>query len=464
VGGLRGYWRLFIPIAAAAFAVVVATHFGGGLTGSATAVVATCLLTIFLIHGRNRALDEAVAATRRIAAGDFDHRIYSGARGELAPLTRAFNEMSEQLAARVARLTADSEQLRTILGGMVEGVIAIDAEQRIIFVNERATRLLDLHPPVAGRRLWEVVRHRTLHEVVLRALSESSLCRAELTLPGATTQSLTVHAARLPGPPARGAVVVLHDTTELRRLERIRQEFVANVSHELKTPLAVISACVETLQGGAVDDQEHRGKFLGSIAEQAERLNALILDLLSLARIESGESTLEFEAVPIHEVVSACLARHRTRAESQSLDLGMGATNSEAPSWAWADGEAVREILDNLVDNALKYTPAGGRVGVSWRSDGEFVVLEVEDTGVGVPAGDLPRIFERFYRVDKARSRELGGTGLGLAIVKHLTQSMGGQVSATSRVNSGSTFTVRLKQTEADRSSPSLHTREALPR
>jgi two-component system phosphate regulon sensor histidine kinase PhoR len=453
---MRGYWRLFIPIALAAIVIVAATQFWGGPGGITMAIVVAGLLTIILTFARNRSIQEAVAATRRIAGGDFGLRIYSGARGELAPLSRAFNEMSEQLAERMARLTADSEQLRTILGGMVEGVIAIDGEQRIVFVNERAARLLDLRPPVAGRRLWEVVRHRAMHDVVVRALSESSLCKAELTLAGTTTQSLTIHAARLPGPPARGAVLVLHDTTELRRLERIRQEFVANVSHELKTPLAVISACIETLQSGAIDDKENRGTFLNRIAEQTERLHALILDLLSLARVESGESLLEFDAVPIHDVAIACLTRHRGRAESQNLKLEPGENDAGSPAWAWADGEAVREILDNLIDNALKYTPAGGRIGLRWRTDADFVVLEVEDTGIGVPAADLPRIFERFYRVDKARSRELGGTGLGLAIVKHLTQAMGGQVSAASRVNAGSTFTIRLKQADP-KPSPSLH-------
>ena len=251
----------------------------------------------------------------------------------------------------------------------------------------------------------------------------------------------------MPGEPSRGAVLVLHDTSELRRLERLRQEFVANVSHELKTPLSVIKACVETLQLGAVDDIQHRGNFLERIAEQSERLHALILDLLSLARIESGTELFEFGAVPVAPVVQGCLERHRTRAEGRRQTLCVTSHNedgAEDEHEVWADEEAFGQILDNLIDNAVKYTPEGGQIRVGWRTDGESVCLEVADNGIGIPENDLPRIFERFYRVDKARSREMGGTGLGLSIVKHLVQSLHGTIRATSRVGEGSTFTIRL--------------------
>jgi two-component system phosphate regulon sensor histidine kinase PhoR len=239
--------------------------------------------------------------------------------------------------------------------------------------------------------------------------------------------------------------MVLHDTTELRRLERLRQEFVANVSHELKTPLTGIKLCTETLLAGAVEDPVHRIRFLEQIAAQGDRLHMLILDLLSLARVESGEELFEFEAVSVPDVVQACLERHRPKAEAhrQTLDL---ASESGPRSLVWADQEAVGQILDNLLDNALKYTPEGGRVHIGWGEDNGQVWLQVADDGIGIPEADLPRIFERFYRVDKARSREMGGTGLGLAIVKHLTQAMKGNVQAASVVGRGATFTVRLPQ------------------
>jgi len=263
--------------------------------------------------------------------------------------------------------------------------------------------------------------------------------------PDGAGRCLTVHAARLPGPP-RGAVLVLHDTTELRRLERLRQDFVANVSHELKTPLTGIKLCAETLLAGAVEDPDHRGRFLEQIAAQSERLHLLILDLLSLARIESGEESLKFEVVPVRAAIGACVERCRPRAEArgQTLEVEPGAGPDDAA--VWADEEAVEQILDNLLDNAVKYTPDGGHVRVGWGEDDGQVWLRVADDGIGIPETDLPRVFERFYRVDKTRSRQLGGTGLGLAIVKHLAQAMKGSVQASSRVGQGAAFTVRLPQ------------------
>jgi two-component system phosphate regulon sensor histidine kinase PhoR len=257
-------------------------------------------------------------------------------------------------------------------------------------------------------------------------------------------KSLSVRAGPLPGAPPRGAVLVLHDISDLRRLERLRQDFVANVSHELKTPLSVIKACAETLLDGAAADPRHCGRFLEQIDQNAERLHNLILDLLSLARIESGAETFVLEAVPLERIVAACVERRRPLVEGKQQALEVVPPENGRPVTAWADEEAVGQILDNLVDNAIKYTPAGGRILVRWWAEDDQACLEVRDTGVGIAEQDLPRIFERFYRVDKARSRELGGTGLGLSIVKHLAQAMSGSVAAASRPGQGSTFTVRV--------------------
>jgi two-component system phosphate regulon sensor histidine kinase PhoR len=299
--------------------------------------------------------------------------------------------------------------------------------------------------------LWEVVRQRPLLDVVQRALESSEPQREELGWNGSSIRNLTVHAARLPGLPPRGAVLVLHDTTELRRLERLRQEFVANVSHELKTPLSVIKVCVETLLDGAMDDPHHRRQFLEQLDSQSNRLHALILDLLSLARIESGDELFDFKSIPISEIVEDCLERHRPRAEAKEQVLEVVPPEGDDALAVWADEEALEQILDNLLDNAVKYTPPQGRVSVRWRRDGEQVCLEVADSGIGIPEADLPRIFERFYRVDKARSREMGGTGLGLSIVKHLSQAMQGSVRAASRPGQGTTFTVCLPCSDSPR-------------
>ena len=337
---------------------------------------------------------------------------------------------------------------------MVEGVIAVDGEQRVLFANERAAQFLEFEAETAvGRKLWQVLRQRPVQEVMRKALTTSQPHFEQLVWNGPTVRNLTVYAAPLPGTPIRGAVLVLHDTTELRRLERLRQEFVANVSHELKTPLSVIKACVETLLDGAVDDPAHCKTFLQQIADQSDHLHALIIDLLSLARIETGEEAYDFQHVPLVPLIIDCLERHRARAEAKGLVLQGDEALSLSPCLpgslsgqvtAWVDEDAVRQILDNLVDNAVKYTPAGGKIAVGCREENGQGCLEVQDTGIGIPEQDLPHIFERFYRVDKARSRELGGTGLGLSIVKHLVGALHGSISASSEVGKGSKFLVRL--------------------
>jgi two-component system, OmpR family, phosphate regulon sensor histidine kinase PhoR len=461
----RLFWRLFLSYGSLWLGFLVMLGFvlhardpstplllplaGTGVLSTVTAL----LLAWWLSRPVTQPLDELTQAAEHLGTGGFGAKVYAASNDEVGRLSRAFNDMSERLAVQFAQLEEDRHQLRTILSGMVEGVVALDAEQRILFANERAAQLLEFRTQTAvGRKLWEVVRHRSLQDVVQKALAGPEPCRQELNWQGPATRSLTAHAARLPGSARRGAVVVLHDTSELRRLERLRQDFVANVSHELKTPLSIIKACVETLIDGAADDPQHRGAFLERVAEQSDRLHALILDLLSLGRIESGTEAFEFQNVPLGPVVFDCLERHHARAGGKDQVLEALPPETEANGAevvAWADEEAVSQILDNLVDNAVKYTPPGGRIRVRWCAEETQVCLQVEDTGIGIPEYDLPRIFERFYRVDKARSRELGGTGLGLSIVKHLVQAMRGTVSAGSRLGEGTTFTVRLPRRPA---------------
>ncbi len=418
-------------------------------TAAACAGLVTVALAFWVARRTVRPLTELTEAARLIAEGAYGHKVYASGPDEIAVLARTFNHMSVRLAKQFAQLEEDRQQLRAILSGMVEGVIALGADERILFVNERAARLLEFQAQAAvGRRLWEVVRVRPLQEVARRALANPEPRQEELRWNSPALRSLTVHAARLAS--AGGAVLVLHDTTNLRRLERVRQDFVANVSHELKTPLSVIKACVETLLDGAAEDPQHRDRFLERIGDQSDRLYALILDLLSLTRIESGEEAFELRAVPLGPAVAGCLERHRERAETKKQQLTAEPPPGGDGLAAHVDEEALEQILDNLVENAIKYTPEGSRIVVRWRAEGGQVRLEVEDNGQGIPEADLPRIFERFYRVDKARSREMGGTGLGLAIVKHLTQAMKGGVRATSRVGTGTTFIVSLPQATAE--------------
>jgi two-component system phosphate regulon sensor histidine kinase PhoR len=430
-------------------------------TVAATGFLVLCL-AFWLARRTTLPLQELTQGAESIAAGDYGHKVYASGADEVRTLAHTFNHMSERLATQFAQLDEERQQLRAILSGMVEGVVALDAEQRLLFANERALELLDLRgQSVLGRKMWEVIRQRSLIELVRKAMVDSNPCRDELIKTGPATRSLTAHAARLQGTVSRGAVLVLHDTTELRRLEQMRQDFVANVSHELKTPLSVIQACAETLLDGAAEDPQHRNQFLTRICDEGQRLHSLILDLLSLARIESGAELFAIGPVPLADVVTECLQRHCARAANknqrleiecsgkvrmfQSGDDAALVNGKAGPRLAaLADEDALAQILDNLVDNAVKYTPDGGRIRVRWRAEDDQACLEVEDSGIGIPERDLPRVFERFYRVDKARSRELGGTGLGLSIVKHLLQGMHGTIQASSVIGKGSVFHIRL--------------------
>jgi two-component system, OmpR family, phosphate regulon sensor histidine kinase PhoR len=417
-----------------------------------TAVFAL-LLTGWLTRRMTQPLHELAAGANKIATGDYGHKVYLDHKEEFGQLADSFNHMSGQLASQFAQIDEDRQKLRAILSGMVEGVIAINGDQSILFANERASQMLEFsESAAAGRKLWEIVRQHAVQQLVQAAMNSEGdeAHKIEFTHPAG--KSLLLHVAQLAGKPTRGAVLVFHDTTELRRLERLRQDFVANVSHELKTPLSVITACVETLVDGGVDDLEHRGRFLDRIHEQAQRLHTLILDLLSLARIESGEQLLTLQPVSIAEMAHECIERHQARAHARSQHLSIDTPEADSVH-VLADIEALGGILDNLIDNAVKYTPPHGSIRLRWWHERDVCTIEVHDTGIGIPESDLPRVFERFYRVDKARSRELGGTGLGLSIVKHLVQSMQGTIRASSELGKGSTFTICLpKATLADNS------------
>jgi two-component system phosphate regulon sensor histidine kinase PhoR len=384
-----------------------------------------------------------------MGAGVFDQRVVLEQRDEFGTLALVLDEMRDRIRSKLSTMEQENQQLEensqslsTVLAGMIEGVIAVDNSECILFLNRAARSFLDVtSSDVVGRPIWEVLRNPTLQEVVRAALQGEALRTAEFELPRSQA-IVALIASLLPGDPCPGVVLVLHDVTELRRLENLRREFVSNVSHELKTPLTAIQAYSETLLGGAIDDPEHNREFLHRIEEQAERLHALVLDLLRLARIESGEDVFELTAIDVQDAIGQCLDEHAAVAEAGGLSLQLDAP--EQRSCVRADREGLRTILDNLVDNAINHTPSGGRITIAWAEESAMVRIFVQDTGAGIPVSQQARVFERFYRVDKARSRELGGTGLGLAIVKHLTQVFGGSVQLESRVGEGSTFTVRL--------------------
>jgi two-component system phosphate regulon sensor histidine kinase PhoR len=364
-------------------------------------------------------------------------------RDEVGLLTGAFDQMQRDLARRHDQIQDHSERLAAVLSSMAEGVLAVGPDKAILLANEAARQLLDFATPrPLGRALLEVTRARPVYEAVTQSLARATPIETEFDAPGQVRRRLSLRATRLPGEPCPGVMIVLHDMTELRRLESLRRELVANVSHELKTPLAAIKGYAETLRLGAVNDQEHNLHFVRRIEEQADRLHELILDILQIARLESGQESLELTRVPLAELIEECGEQFAKAAAAKQIELRALRPAEEVA--VHAEEEGVRTILNNLADNALKYTSAGGRVTIRAAAHETTVALEVEDTGIGIAEQELARIFERFYRVDKARSRELGGTGLGLSIVKHLAQAFGGNVSVHSAIGKGSTFRVEL--------------------
>jgi two-component system, OmpR family, phosphate regulon sensor histidine kinase PhoR len=418
--------------------------------GAASVGIPLTIAVAVLMRRRAVALAELSKGVSALEEGKPVRPVQSRVGGATGRLARRFNAVAPRLEERIAQLEEERQQLRAVLSGMAEGVIAVDARRRLVFANPGAEKQFGLGSGAAGRLVPELIRVPQVQEAVEATLSGPEGYRGEICVPVREAQvppgvrTLSVHGTPLPGWPPPGAVLVFHDVTELRRLERMRQDFVANASHELKTPLASIKAYTETLLDWALHDDAVNVRLLRQIEEQADRLDRLIHDMLSLARLETGEEAYRHGPLAPSPVVRTCAENHRNRAEAKRLDFRIDLGCLEESALIRADEEALRQILDNLIDNAIKYTPEGGWVRVSCRVARDALVLEVADSGVGIPRDDLPRVFERFYRVDRARSRELGGTGLGLSIVKHQVQSLGGQVAVDSRVGAGSVFTVRI--------------------
>lgn len=419
------------------------------------ALVLVVLGAAVLVAGRwLRAIRELSRGLSALGSGGRTRQILIDVWGPVGRLIGVFNEAAPAIQGRIDRLEEDRQQLRVVLGAMAEAVIAVDARRRLLFANTSADALFGLDATSVSRLVPELIRSPQVQSAVDETLrlhhpdayqGEVAFPLREAALRG-PSRILSVRGTPfpLPGNPPSGAVLVFHDVTDLRRLERMRQDFVANASHELKTPLASIKAYTETLIDWALHDETVNLRFLERIDEQVDRLNQLILDMLSLARLDSSQEFFEHGPLSLIPALESCLEGHRGRAEAKDLSLTFDAGNLDGETLVLADEEAIWQIFDNLIDNAIKYTPLGGKVRVACSLAADMVSVDVADTGIGIPRDELPRIFERFYRVDKARSRELGGTGLGLSIVKHLISSIGGQISVTSRPGSGSRFTVKI--------------------
>jgi two-component system phosphate regulon sensor histidine kinase PhoR len=444
----KQFWRLLalqILLSIAVVGVVAGLAAGGQAAGvlwlAAAVGIVISAAAIWTALRRVFAPLEALSDTARQWNAGHGDGLTPG--DDLIVLGSVLSRMERDLSQRVGQVQENSERLQTVLGNMIEGVLAVNSDQRILLANEAGRRLLDFTTPQpVGKPLLSVTRARPVYEAVAQAAAARAPVETEFESPGAHRRTLLLRATCLPGEPSPGVMVVLHDVTELRRLENLRRELVANVSHELKTPLAAIKAYAETLRMGAVNDPEHNLTFVLRIEEQAERLHQMILDMLQIARVEAGTETFEIVAVPLRDVLDECAAHFAEAAAARQVELAVQLPPEGLT--ARADEEGIRTILSNLMDNAIKYTPPKGRVTLRVTAANATVTLEVQDTGIGIAEKDQARVFERFYRVDKARSRELGGTGLGLSIVKNLAQAFGGSVGLHSAPGQGSIFRVTL--------------------
>ena len=384
-----------------------------------------------------------------IAEGHLDGRLPTSAGDELSPIAGAINQLAEQLRLRLEEVTQEKEQLRAVLEGMVEGVLVVDAKGSVLLANSRLREFYDLTGDLVGCPYVEVVRDSAVDEALRETAESDATVTRQLRVGRAVPRTLQIQAVRFPGSGARaGSVAVFHDISELARLEEVRRDFVANASHELRTPLAAIRGFAETLLDSPTLTDAERRSYLEIIDRHAQRLAHIVHDLLELSTVERGRLRLEPVEVDVGQLIDSLIRDTRPRLRERRLEIGYSA---QGKALAFADPRALEQVLINLLDNAMKYTEPGGRIELIVEEAGPKLRVRVRDTGIGIPEEDLGRIFERFYRVDKARSRALGGTGLGLAIVKHLVQSLGGEISVASRLGEGSTFTFTLPRVQPER-------------
>jgi two-component system phosphate regulon sensor histidine kinase PhoR len=393
------------------------------------------------------------AVAERYARGELQLRPESPDTVELARLATALNQMAVQLENRIETVISQRNEYEAVLSSMVEGVIAVDMAEHILSINAAAIKMVgDRNTSLKGRNILEAIRNRDVYQIVTDALAAGDYRERDILL--RQEEEKIIHMQCIPlcnaGNERIGTLIVLHDVTQIRNLDTVRREFVANVSHEIKTPLTTIKGFVETLLQGSVETAEEREKFLGIIKRHTDRLGAIIEDLLSLARLEQqeiGEEQKEidvqdhFEPRLIKDVIDTALQVIKSKADRKKIVLAL---SCDPKIQVKMDGTLMEQAIINLLDNAVNYSPMESRVSIKVASGNEDLCIHIKDQGPGIPSQHLSRLFERFYRVDKARSRKLGGTGLGLAIVKHICQVHGGKVTVESEPGKGSTFTIRL--------------------
>jgi two-component system phosphate regulon sensor histidine kinase PhoR len=419
-----------------------------------TMVLVAGLLALFLIAAlisyrialsMTRPLEQITKVAKRIKNMDYRARVKVTKQDEIGELGNAINAMADSLLVQMTRIQQNENQLESVLENMINGIVMIDRNGIIVLMNRRAEEVLGFSArELVGRHFAEAKQQYELSQMIQEGMENKEHLREEITFyfPEERLLELNLVPIHSDGNEFSGVLLVLQDVSAIRRLERMRSEFVANVSHELKTPITAVKGFAETLLGGAVNDEETARSFLQIIYDESDRLNRLIGDILELSKIESRRVPLTFSPVEVDSFVSKSVKLMESEASRKNIELSM---QIEPGLYVEADEDRLRQIVMNLLSNGINYTPDGGRVSVKVEGLGDdHIRISISDSGIGIPKKDLPRIFERFYRVDKARSRSSGGTGLGLSIVKHLVELHKGTISVTSSLGVGSTFIIEL--------------------
>jgi two-component system phosphate regulon sensor histidine kinase PhoR len=405
--------------------------------GALIALGVALLLSFGAAHMMSRSVRELTTAASRMAAGDLDVRTHLRGQDEVADLGKVLDGMAESLSTTLSTMRAERDLLGRILESMQEGVLVMDAQRRILLVNPSLREMLALSSETVGRVAIEVIRNAELQRLLETALSSQGSHSGEIEIAGLKPRRALVHAKAMSGQPG-GLLAVFVDVTDVRRLESLRKDFVANVSHELRTPIAAVASAAETLRRSALRDPEAAVRFVEMIERNARRLHELVEDVLDLSHIESKEFKPRADAVDIGAVAQQVIGTFRERADRKKLVVS--AVVAPGTPAASADHRAIEQVLTNLVENAVKYCPEGSSITIRIAEEATKVRVAVEDSGPGIESKHLPRLFERFYRVDAGRTRDMGGTGLGLSIVKHLVEAMGGMLGVQSTLGKGSTF------------------------
>ncbi len=416
------------------------------LLGLVLAFIFSLILSFGFANRVSKPLRQIMQIGKSMSKGDFTQRTKIKTRDEIGELGDILNQMSDELSQKIAQISEEKSQLDSILSSMVEGVLAVDSSGRVLLVNKTLSQVFNLSSANYGKLYYEVIRNPELNQFIQEVLTDPKDKRKEVSFFHPEEKDFMVQSA-LVEQKRKGSISLLfvfHDITELKKIERVRKDFVANVSHELRTPLTSIKGFVEALRDGAINDPEKSLQFLSIISQHADRMNKIVTDLLQLSRIESKDFTLKIEPFFLKELLDEVFSTLKNFAQEKSQILETSLTSPDLK--VSADRHWITQALTNLVDNAIKYTPEKGKIRIEAKDKRESVEIAVIDNGIGIPQKDLPRIFERFYRVDKGRSRESGGTGLGLSIVKHIIEAHGGKVEVKSQEGKGSEFSFTLRR------------------